>query len=92
MPLPFLTHSPDCDVWVSEFSKSPLAAGTKLPPFPQKEIKSQSVDAQRVAFKWKDKGKSRIEGNKGDRRKIKKVKERCENTLIATLQHGVSVE
>lgn len=52
--LPPLPSSSDCDAWLSVFSKSPLVAGTGLLPLPQTEIKTQSMAAQRAAWKWKD--------------------------------------
>ena len=63
---PSLPRLPDCDAWLSVFSKSPLVAGTRPPPLPQTEIKTQSMAARWAAWKWEDGGRAReTEGDGG---------------------------
>lgn len=65
---PSLPGSPDCDAWLSVFSKSPLVAGSRPPPLPQTAIKKQSMAALRAAWKWEDTG-GRDGGRRGTERK-----------------------
>lgn len=63
---PSLPSLLDCDAWLSVFSKSPLVAGTRPPPLPQTEIKTQSMAARWAAWKWEDGGRAReTEGDRG---------------------------
>lgn len=64
---PSLPGSPDCDAWLSVVSKSPLVAGTRLPPLQQTEIKTQSMAAQRAAWKWEASGKRELKGGERER-------------------------
>ncbi len=75
IPNPFslsFPSSPNCDAWLSVFSKSPLVAGTRPPPLPQTEIKTQSMATQRAAWKWEDSGE-----REGDEGRWERVREKA---------------